>query len=116
MEFKFLPNLYNPILKTIDLFAVNTRLFTQTGQYYHDTGIGISREDYKNGCALFVFDLTPQLESSDASFELIKNGNIRIEIHFTAALTETITVIIFAEHDNLLEIDENRSVAFDYTA
>ena len=35
------------------------RFFSQTSQYYHDTGNGISREQYKNGCALFAFDLTP---------------------------------------------------------
>ena len=35
------------------------RLFTQTGQYYRDPGIAISREQSENGCALFAFDLTP---------------------------------------------------------
>ena len=29
------------------------RLFTQTGQFYRNTGNGISREQYKDGCALF---------------------------------------------------------------
>ena len=56
---------------------------------------------------MFALDLTPQLELSDESFELIKNGNKRIEIHFAAAFAETITAIIFAERDNLLEIDQN---------
>ena len=41
------------------------RLFTQTGQYYRDTGNDISREQYKNGCAIFAFDLTPQMNSKD---------------------------------------------------
>ena len=31
-------------------------LYSQTGQYSHDTGNGISREQYKKGCALFAFD------------------------------------------------------------
>ena len=64
----------------------------------------------------FAFDLTPQQDSSDASFELIKSGNIRLEIHFSAAVARTLTVIVFAENDNLLEIDSNRHVAFDYAA
>ena len=34
------------------------RLFTQTGQYYRDTGNAVLREQYKDDCALFVFDLT----------------------------------------------------------
>ena len=41
------------------------RLFTQTGQYYRDTGNTISREQYKDGCALFAFDLTPQMNLSE---------------------------------------------------
>ena len=92
------------------------RLFTQTNQFYMDTGNGISRYQYKNGCALFVFDLTPQIDSSECGFELIKHGNIRVEIHFAGATTRTLSCIVFAEHDNLLEIDNNRSVGFDYTA
>ena len=92
------------------------RLFSQTGQHYRNTGNGISRDQYKNGCALFAFDMTPQTDSSDASFELIKHGNMRLEIHFSAAVAQTLTVIVFAEFDNLLEIDRDRHVAFDYTA
>ena len=92
------------------------RLFTQTGQHYRDTGNGISRSEFKDGCTLFAFDLTPHMDSSDASFELIKHGNLRLEIHFSTAPTRTLTVIVLAEHDNLLEIDHDRHVAFDYTA
>ena len=91
-------------------------LYSQTRQHYRDTGNAISREKYKNGCALFAFDLTPQLNSSDDVFELMKNGNIRLELHFAKASPRTLTVIVFAEHDNLLEIDRERHVAFDYTA
>ena len=92
------------------------RLFTQTGQYYRDTGNAISREQYKDGCALFAFDLTPRMDLSEVGFELIKHGNIRIEIHFATATARTLTVIVFAETDNLLEIDQDRNVTFDYTA
>ena len=92
------------------------RLFMQTGQYYRNTGNAISREQYKDGCALFTFDLTPQMDSSEVGFELIRHGNIRIEIHFATSTTRTLTVIVFAEYDNLLEIDQDRNVAFDYTA
>ena len=74
------------------------------------------KEQYKKGCALFAFDLTPQLNSSDEVFELIQNGNIRLELHFAEATPHTLTVIVFAGHDNLLEIDRERHVAFDYTA
>ena len=92
------------------------RLFTQTGQFNRDTGNGISRDEYKDGCALFVFDLTPHLDSGDVNFELIKHGNLRLELHFESAPQRTLTVTVLAEYDNLLEIDLERRVAFDYTA
>ena len=66
-------------------------LYSQTGQHYRDTENAISREQYKNGCAIFAFDLTPQLNSSDDVFELIKNGNIRLELHFAEATSRTLT-------------------------
>ena len=92
------------------------RLFTQTCQYYRDTGNAISREQYKDGCTLFAFDLTPQMDLSEVGFELIKHGNILIEIYFATATARTLTVIVFAKNDNLLEIDQDRHVAFDYMA
>ena len=83
----------------------------QTGQYYRNTENAILREQYKDGCALFTFDLTPQMDSSEVGFELIKHGHIRIEIHFATATARTLAVIVFAEHGNLLEIDRDRNVA-----
>ena len=88
----------------------------QTGQYYRDTGNAISREQFIDGCALFGFDLTPHMDSSEVGFKLIKHGNIRIEIHIANAIARTLTVIVFSENDNLLEIDQDRNVAFDYMA
>ena len=50
------------------------------------------------------------------AFQLIKQGNLRVEIHFAEALTTTINVIMYAEFDNVIEIDSNRQVLFDYSA
>ena len=48
------------------------RLFSQTSQYFADTGLALSRSDFGGGYTLFAFDLTPQLNSSDLAFESIK--------------------------------------------
>ena len=50
----------------------------------------------------FGFDLTPDM-SEVGTFQLIKQGNLRVEIHF-------------AEFDNVIEIDRNRQFLFDYSA
>ena len=91
-------------------------LFRQTSQYYRNTGNAVSREQYKDGCALFAFDLTPQMDSSEVGLELIRHSNMGIEIHFANATARILTVIVFAENDNLREIDQDKNIAFDYTA
>ena len=92
------------------------RLFSQTSQYFANTGLALSTSDFGGGYTLFAFDLTPQLNSSDPTFELIKSGNIRLEVHFADATPRTLTAVVLAEHDNLLQINKDRHVAFDYTA
>jgi hypothetical protein len=69
----------------------------------------ISREDYAKGNTLFRFDLTPDM-SEVGAFLLIKQGNLRVDIHFAEALTATINMIMYAEFDNVIEIDRTRQV------
>jgi hypothetical protein len=61
---------------------------------------------------LFGFDLTHDM-SEVGAFQLLKQGNLRVEIHFAEALTATINVIMYAEFDNVIEIDRNRQVLLE---
>ncbi|XP_071832414.1 uncharacterized protein F54H12.2-like [Apostichopus japonicus] len=90
-------------------------LFSGTDKANHDEGNAISREEYSKGYTLYVFDLTPDL-SSGGHFNLVKQGNLRMELQFNKPLTTTINVIVYAELDNIIEIDRARNVLFDYSS
>ena len=89
-------------------------LFSGIGKLSQDTGNQINRSDYGSGYTLFAFDLTPDHCPGD-HFELIKQGNLRLELHFSEALANTVNLIVYAEFQNIIEVDANRNVLSDYT-
>ena len=88
-------------------------LFTGTGKENRDEGNGISRWDFENGYALYAFDLSPDLGDDD-HFNLAKQGGVRVDLKFRDALPNTVTVVAYAEFENVIEIDRNRNVVFDF--
>lgn len=90
-------------------------LFTGTGYMGHDRGNQISFEEYGEGFTLFAFDLTPDLDDG-GHFHLVKQGNLRLELHFKNPLPDTVNVIVYAEFDNVIEVDKARNILFDYSA
>ncbi|XP_050449695.1 uncharacterized protein F54H12.2-like [Cataglyphis hispanica] len=75
----------------------------------------ISRDDYSKSYMLFAFDLTPDLSANYAGhWNLVKHGSLRLEVRFEKALTETVNCIIYAEFDNVIEIDSSRQVIVDF--
>lgn len=89
-------------------------LFSGTGKLFMDEGNQIQREDFSRGYALYAFDLTPDLAEDD-HFNLIKEGNVRVDLKFAVPLPNTINVIVYAEFENILEVDRSRNVIFDYS-
>ena len=89
-------------------------LFSGTDKMYQDEGNAITREDYMGGYGLYAFDLSPDL-SVGGHLNLVRHGNLRLDIHFSNPLDKTINVIIYAEFNNILEIDQARNIIFDYT-
>lgn len=91
-------------------------LFSGTGIHFLNDGNNISRENYPNGYCLMVFDLTPDLSANLSHWNLIKHGSVRIEVRFENALNQTVNCIVYAEFDNLIEIDKNRNVNVDFSS
>ena len=90
------------------------QLFSATGKMYQDEGNDITFQDYARGHTLFAFDLTADL-CELGTFHLIKSGNLKLEMHFAEALAKTINVVVYAEFDNVIEIDRHRQILFDYS-
>ena len=80
---------------------------------FRDEGLHISREDYADGYALYAFDLIADLGEDD-HFSLVRQGNVRLALKFADALPETISMVAYAEFENVIEVDRDRNVIFDF--
>lgn len=91
-------------------------LYSGSGIHFLNEGNIIKRDQYSRGYCLYAFDLTPDLSAHCAShWNLVKQGCVRIEVHFSEALAQTLNCIVYAEFDNVLEIDSSRQVTLDFT-
>lgn len=90
-------------------------MFTGTGKYKRDESIDIDRNDYAGGYAIYGFDLSPDNCDSNSHYNLVREGSLRVDVKFSQALTVPLNVILFLEFDNLIEIDRDKNVIFDYT-
>ena len=88
-------------------------LFSGIGKLSQDKGNQMTRSDYHQGYTLFAFDMTPDHCPGD-HFELIKQANLRVELHFAQPLANTVNLIIYAEFQSVIEIDTNQNVLYDY--
>ena len=88
-------------------------LFAGTGKLCKDEGFFISCDDYGNGYALYAFDLTADLGEDD-HFTLARQSSVRLALKFAAALDATVSVVAYAEFENVIEVDRDRNVVFDF--
>jgi len=87
-------------------------VFAGTGKLGANEGLFIDRIDYATGYALYAFNLTADLGEDD-HFSLLKQGNVHLTLKFANSLTTTVTVVAYAEFQNVIEIDRVRNVVFD---
>jgi len=74
----------------------------------------IDREDISQGYALYTFNLEPTFQDSEY-FTLLKQGNVRLEVTFGTALSETVSCIVYAEYPGYFEINAARDILQPWT-
>ena len=88
-------------------------VFFGTGKENRDDGNDIALEDYSNGYAPYAFDLSPDI-AEEGHFNLAKQGTFRFELKFGTALAKTLTIVAYAEFENVIEIDRNRNIVYEF--
>lgn len=75
----------------------------------------ISKQMYKQGFALYVFNLGPTLDDTE-SLEVLKKGPSVLKISFDSPVPAGgYSLIALSEYDSLLIIDQNRQISTDLT-
>ena len=85
-----------------------------TGQYKGSRSMLVDYHDFGNGNTILVFDLTATSECNSEQFTVRKLENVRINLKYSNALTETNNLILYGEFDGVLQNDANRNVVTDY--
>lgn len=87
-------------------------LLQGTGRLFADSSNGIDLFDYVYlGKCLYVFDLSNDL-SDGGHFELVREGELGVEITLSDVVEESITIVCYFEYDAVLRIDENKEVHY----
>ena len=74
---------------------------------FRDEGNALDRTNFSGGYELYASDLTSDLGEDD-HFSLAKHGSVRLVLKFAQPLADPVTVIAYAEFQNVIEIDRNR--------
>lgn len=83
-----------------------------TGIDNFNKGNNIIREEWSNGYTIFAFDLTSDL-CSGSHLDLIEKGNLNIEIDFKLAVPNSVSCVVYMEHQKIIEITKDRKVTMD---
>lgn len=84
-------------------------LLQASGALYTKNDIGISYSDYKNGYALYGFDLSSCVNDT-ACTDLIREGNLGLTIRLNSSISYSTTIVVYLEYDKVIEIDKDGNV------
>ena len=62
---------------------------------------------------LFAFNFTPDGRPDAPTFHPPQSGNVRLQFKLNASAGHAVTVMIYAEFENVMEIDNNNGVLYN---
>ena len=83
-------------------------VFRNSGIHYYNTGNLISKKAFDGGTFLLCFDLSSYQTASCSS--LLDQGAVRMDARFSEPLPNTVTCLIYAEYDAVIEINKSREI------
>ncbi|XP_078362876.1 uncharacterized protein F54H12.2-like [Oculina patagonica] len=91
------------------------RFLQATGCLCKQQGNMVRGDDWGQGknCTLFVFDNVANGCVDSYRMNPKQAGNLLIELNFGANPAVNLTIIVYGEFENLLEIDKNKAVLYD---
>ncbi|ESO98016.1 hypothetical protein LOTGIDRAFT_174453 [Lottia gigantea] len=88
-------------------------LMKRVGVLNDNEDLDFSDNEYIIGYTLFGFDLTNDHGADQVNFHPKSSGSLSLDLRFENALPNPLNLLMFAEYDNVLEIDVNRQILVD---
>ncbi|XP_062383562.1 uncharacterized protein F54H12.2-like [Sardina pilchardus] len=88
-------------------------LYLASGRHMKDQSLIFTKNDFPHGYCLFLFNLTNDEENSGV-LSPMNNGCLRLDMRFNQALPQTMTLVVYAAFDSILEINSRRQVLTDF--
>ena len=91
------------------------RFLQASGALCRGKGNMVRKEDWGHGkrCNMFVFDNTANGYLDSPVLNPKQSGELRLVIDFGDNPGENLTILLYGEFENLLEINDNRVVTYD---
>jgi len=96
LEFNYKKNEYLSGFKTLE---------THSKSIY---GNGITRKDFANGYAMYLFDMTPNGECSEIS-DVDRSGNLSVALEFTSESSKPLVLVCYLEYNETIQLDKLRN-------
>ena len=91
------------------------RFLQASGSWLKKRSSLVRQEDWgqNKNCALFMFDNVANGRADARTLNPKQSGDLQLVLEFGAAHSTNITVLVYAEFENLLEIDSNGAVLYN---